>query len=129
VSPAAGHRRAERPQPRLGPQRGDQARRDGERGQHRRGGQRPPGVTAERRVQRAHGPVAGRGRGHVPDPARQDGQRHQRDERYRQRGQELPAHARLAGGLETSVDWDAEFEANLDDLVLMIEGVAARARP
>ncbi len=52
-----------------------------------------------------------------------------RDERYRQRGQELPAHARLAGVLETSVDWDAEFEANLDDLVLMIEGVAARARP
>jgi len=52
-----------------------------------------------------------------------------RDERYRQPGQELPAHARLARVLETPVDWDAEFEANLDDLALMIEGVAARARP
>jgi AcrR family transcriptional regulator len=51
-----------------------------------------------------------------------------RDERYRQPGQELPAHARLGGVLETPVDWDAEFEANLDDLALMIEGVAARAR-
>jgi AcrR family transcriptional regulator len=51
-----------------------------------------------------------------------------RDERYRHRGQELPAHARLDDVLETTVDWDTEFEANLDDLALMIEAVADRAR-
>jgi AcrR family transcriptional regulator len=40
---------------------------------------------------------------------------------------ELPAHARLAEILDRKVDWDAEFEADLADLGLMIEAVARRA--
>jgi AcrR family transcriptional regulator len=39
----------------------------------------------------------------------------------------LPAHARLAEALDRPPDWDAEFEADLDDLGLLIEAVARRA--
>jgi AcrR family transcriptional regulator len=42
---------------------------------------------------------------------------------------ELPAHALLARWLEEPVDWDAEFDADLDDLRRLIEGVAARQPP
>jgi AcrR family transcriptional regulator len=40
---------------------------------------------------------------------------------------DLPAHSRLADALAAPVDWDAEFEADLDDLELLIEAVARRA--
>ncbi|KAA9158586.1 TetR/AcrR family transcriptional regulator [Amycolatopsis acidicola] len=42
-------------------------------------------------------------------------------------GQALPGHEAIAGTLETEVDWDAEFEADLDDLEAMIQAVVARA--
>ena len=42
------------------------------------------------------------------------------------RGEALPGHARLAATLDARVDWDAEFEADLDDLALLIEAVARR---
>jgi AcrR family transcriptional regulator len=38
----------------------------------------------------------------------------------------LPGHARLAATLEDRVDWDAEFEADIADLQLLIEAVARR---
>jgi AcrR family transcriptional regulator len=38
----------------------------------------------------------------------------------------LPGHARLATALERPVDWDAEFEADIEDLALLIEAVARR---
>jgi len=38
----------------------------------------------------------------------------------------LPGHAALARWLEPRVDWDAEFEADLDDLMRLIEAAAAR---
>ena len=38
----------------------------------------------------------------------------------------LPGHARLAAALECPVDWDAEFEADIADLALLIEAVARR---
>jgi AcrR family transcriptional regulator len=45
----------------------------------------------------------------------------------------LPGHARLAAALDRPVDWDAEFEADLADLRLLIEAIArhgtAQARP
>jgi AcrR family transcriptional regulator len=45
----------------------------------------------------------------------------------------LPGHARLAAALDRPVDWDAEFEADLADLRLLIEAIArpgtAPARP
>jgi AcrR family transcriptional regulator len=41
---------------------------------------------------------------------------------------DLPAHSALAEILDRPVDWDAEFEANLADLRLMIEAVARRSQ-
>jgi AcrR family transcriptional regulator len=38
----------------------------------------------------------------------------------------LPGHAQLATALERPVDWDAEFEADIEDLALLIETVARR---
>jgi AcrR family transcriptional regulator len=40
------------------------------------------------------------------------------------RDQPLPGHRRLVRWLEQPVDWDAEFEADLDDLVHLVEAVA-----
>jgi hypothetical protein len=40
----------------------------------------------------------------------------------------LPGHVALARWLEAPVDWDAEFEADLDDLLRLVEIVAARDR-
>jgi AcrR family transcriptional regulator len=40
------------------------------------------------------------------------------------RAQALPGHAVLARWLEPPVDWDAEFEADLDDLMRLIEAAA-----
>jgi AcrR family transcriptional regulator len=40
------------------------------------------------------------------------------------RAKALPGHAALARWLEPPVDWDAEFEADLDDLMRLIETVA-----
>jgi AcrR family transcriptional regulator len=37
----------------------------------------------------------------------------------------LPAHARLSRWLDEEVDWDAEFEADLRDLIQLIESAAA----
>jgi AcrR family transcriptional regulator len=39
----------------------------------------------------------------------------------------LPAHARLARWLEGEVDWDAEFEADLRDLIHLVESAAAHS--
>jgi AcrR family transcriptional regulator len=44
------------------------------------------------------------------------------------RAKALPGHAALARWLEPRVDWDAEFEADLDDLMRLIEA-AARQSP
>jgi len=38
----------------------------------------------------------------------------------------LPGHAQLATALECPVDWDAEFDADIADLALLIEAVARR---
>ncbi len=38
----------------------------------------------------------------------------------------LPAHRALVRWLEAPVDWDAEFEADLDDLMRLIESAAGR---
>ena len=38
---------------------------------------------------------------------------------------ELPAHNALATWLDTPVDWDAEFETDLDDLVRLVEAIAS----
>jgi AcrR family transcriptional regulator len=38
----------------------------------------------------------------------------------------LPGHKALIRWLETPVDWDAEFEADVDDLVRLVEATAAR---
>jgi AcrR family transcriptional regulator len=40
------------------------------------------------------------------------------------RAKALPGHAALARWLEPPVDWDAEFEADLDDLMRLIEAAA-----
>jgi AcrR family transcriptional regulator len=37
---------------------------------------------------------------------------------------EVPAHRRLAKWLDDPVDWDAEFEADVDDLISLIERAA-----
>lgn len=37
----------------------------------------------------------------------------------------LPAHARLSRWLEGEVDWDADFEADLRDLIHLVESAAA----
>lgn len=39
-------------------------------------------------------------------------------------GTELPAHRKLADLLEPATSVDAEFEADLDDLVRLVENVA-----
>jgi hypothetical protein len=39
---------------------------------------------------------------------------------------DLPAHYELAPHLDQAVDWSGEFEADLDDLRLLIEAIAAR---
>jgi AcrR family transcriptional regulator len=41
----------------------------------------------------------------------------------------LPGHARVAATLDDPVDWDAEFEADIADLQLLIEAVARRGTP
>jgi len=41
-------------------------------------------------------------------------------------GVDLPAHRKLESLLETPVSWDAEFEADLDDLTRMVEDIASR---
>jgi AcrR family transcriptional regulator len=38
---------------------------------------------------------------------------------------DLPGHAEVAAWLDPPVDWDAEFRADLDDLVRLVESVAA----
>jgi AcrR family transcriptional regulator len=38
---------------------------------------------------------------------------------------ELPAHNALATWLDTPVNWDAEFETDLDDLVRLVEAIAS----
>jgi AcrR family transcriptional regulator len=43
------------------------------------------------------------------------------------RGETLPGHAAVVRWLEAPVDWDAQFEADLDDLIGMIERAASRA--
>ncbi|HVV09319.1 TetR/AcrR family transcriptional regulator [Amycolatopsis sp.] len=42
-------------------------------------------------------------------------------------GRALPGHAALGEWLARPVDWDAEFEADLDDLEAMIQAVVRRA--
>jgi AcrR family transcriptional regulator len=41
--------------------------------------------------------------------------------------EEIPAHYRLADHLDQGTDWDAEFEADLDDLRSLIEQIARAA--
>jgi AcrR family transcriptional regulator len=43
------------------------------------------------------------------------------------RGQPLPGHRRIVRWLEAPVDWDAEFEADVDDLLRLIEMAAEPA--
>ncbi|MBM7790838.1 TetR/AcrR family transcriptional regulator [Tenggerimyces flavus] len=38
----------------------------------------------------------------------------------------IPAHYRLAEHLDQPIDWDAEFEADLDDLQALVEAIATR---
>lgn len=47
-----------------------------------------------------------------------------RERRALLEGTELPAHRKLADQLETATSWDAEFEADLDDLVRLVENAA-----
>jgi AcrR family transcriptional regulator len=47
-----------------------------------------------------------------------------RERRAMAAGADLPAHRRLASQLDAEVSWDAEFEAALDDLTTLVEGVA-----
>jgi AcrR family transcriptional regulator len=49
-----------------------------------------------------------------------------RERRALLEGVDLPAHQRLAAKLETAVSWEAEFEADLDDLTRLIENIAGR---
>lgn len=39
---------------------------------------------------------------------------------------DLPAHRKLASQLEAACSWDAEFEADLDDLARLIENIAGQ---
>jgi AcrR family transcriptional regulator len=48
-----------------------------------------------------------------------------RERRGQLRGQPLPGHKALVRWLEAPVDWDAEFEADVDDLVRLVEAAAA----
>jgi hypothetical protein len=43
------------------------------------------------------------------------------------RAESLPAHAALARWLKAPVDWDAEYEADLDDLFRLVEIAASRS--
>ena len=43
------------------------------------------------------------------------------------RGETLPGHAAVVRWLEAPVDWDAQFETDLDDLIGMIERAASSA--
>jgi AcrR family transcriptional regulator len=43
------------------------------------------------------------------------------------RGQFLPGHQRIARWLEIPVEWDAEFEADLNDLVRIVEAISGRS--
>jgi AcrR family transcriptional regulator len=49
-----------------------------------------------------------------------------RERRALLEGVDLPAHRRLSAKLETAVSWEAEFEADLDDLTRLIESIAGR---
>jgi AcrR family transcriptional regulator len=51
-----------------------------------------------------------------------------RERRALLRGTDLPAHRKLATLLEAGVSWDAEFEADLDDQLRLIEAVVSRGR-
>jgi len=42
-------------------------------------------------------------------------------------GGAVPAHTRLATYLDRPVDWDAEFQADVDDLQAVVEAAARRA--
>jgi AcrR family transcriptional regulator len=56
------------------------------------------------------------------------GARNPRGRRDEESGKPLPGHTRVAEWLDVEVDWDAEFDADLDDLRRMIEAaVAARS--
>lgn len=52
-----------------------------------------------------------------------------REVRARLRDEPLPGHRRLIRWLEQPVDWDAEFEADLDDLLHLIEARRAGTSP
>jgi AcrR family transcriptional regulator len=54
-------------------------------------------------------------------------QRARRARREQLLGHALPGHRRLARWLEVPVDWDADFEAGLQDILRFIEAVAARS--
>jgi AcrR family transcriptional regulator len=41
-------------------------------------------------------------------------------------GVDLPAHRKLATNLEAAVSWEAEFEADLDDMTRLIQDIAGR---
>ncbi len=51
-----------------------------------------------------------------------------RERRAQLPGTELPAHHQLARWLDAPCSWDAEFEADLDDLTEMITRAAGAAR-
>jgi AcrR family transcriptional regulator len=51
-----------------------------------------------------------------------------RGRRARLGPEELPAHHRLAAWLDPEVDWDAEFEADLADLLIVIESKLGGAK-
>lgn len=57
-----------------------------------------------------------------------DGSRNMRSRRGLLGPDELPAHHRLGPLLDPKVDWDAEFEADLADLVAVVESVVRAAR-
>ncbi len=50
----------------------------------------------------------------------------QREQRFVAAERSLPGHRRLAGSVDWLVDWDAEFEADLNDLMALIQAVASR---
>jgi hypothetical protein len=55
-----------------------------------------------------------------------EGSRDTRSRRAALPATDLPAHHRLAATLDTPVDWDAEFEADLEDLAAVINAVQRR---
>jgi hypothetical protein len=50
-----------------------------------------------------------------------------RERRAILRSEPLPGHKALVLWLETPVNWDAEFEADIDDVVRLIEAAAGPA--